>query len=122
MSQIRGRNTKLELIVRSIAHNLGYRYRLHYEGLPGKPDLVFSAKKKVIFVHGCFWHRHNCKKGKSTSATNTEFWVTKLNRNKERDKENRKLLRKLGWKVLVVWECQTKNPNSLLVKLNKFLA
>lgn len=122
MSQIRGRNTKPELIVRSIAHNLGYRYRLHYEGLPGKPDLVFSAKKKVMFVHGCFWHRHNCKKGKSTPATNTEFWVTKLNRNKERDKENRKLLRKLGWKVSVIWECQTRNPNKLLDKLNKFLA
>ncbi len=122
MSRIRGRNTKPELIVRSIAHNLGYRYQLHYEGLPGKPDLVFSAKKKVIFVHGCFWHRHNCKKGKSTPATNTKFWVTKLNRNKERDKEDRKLLRKLGWKVLVVWECQTKNPNRLFVKLNKFLA
>jgi len=121
MSQIGGKNTKPEKIVRSIVYKLGFRYRLHYKKLSGKPDLVFPSRKKVIFVHGCYWHRHNCKKGKSIPITNKMFWKNKLDRNKERDKENKQTLRKLGWKILTIWECQIKNPAKLTEQINKFL-
>lgn len=121
MSQIRGKNTKPEMIVRSITYKLGFRYRLHYQKLPGKPDLVFPSRKEVIFVHGCYWHRHTCRKGKSIPATNTEMWMEKLKRNKERDKENRKELRKLGWEVLTIWECQIKNTKKLINRIENYI-
>ena len=121
MSQVRGKNTKPEKIVRSIIRKLGFRYRLHYKKLPGKPDLVFPSRKEVIFVHGCYWHRHTCRKGKSIPATNTEFWEQKLERNKERDKENRKELYKLGWDVLTIWECQIKNHEKLINRIDNFI-
>jgi DNA mismatch endonuclease (patch repair protein) len=109
MSRIRGKDTKPELVVRSFVHRLGYRFRLHRKDLPGKPDLVFSRHKKIIFVHGCYWHLHSCKYGKVKPATNAEFWQDKRTGNKERDKRNIRELKKLGWEVLVVWECQVRS-------------
>jgi len=107
MSAIRSKDTKPEMVVRQLVHSLGYRYRLHRSGLPGKPDLVFSGKRKVIYVHGCFWHRHSCKKGRSMPVTQQDFWREKLESNKVRDQRNRRKLRELEWNALVVWECET---------------
>lgn len=113
MSRIRGKNTKPEMIVRRLLFALGYRYRLHVSGLPGSPDLVFPGRKKVIFVHGCFWHRHNCKYGRVTPKTRKQFWAEKLEKNRQRDIRNRAELRKMGWDVLTAWECQLWNPEKL---------
>jgi DNA mismatch endonuclease, patch repair protein len=121
MSQIRDKNTKPEIIVRSIVHRMGFRFGLHNKKLPGKPDIVLSCHKKIIFVHGCFWHIHNCKYGKVKPATNAEFWTNKRQGNATRDKENIKQLKKLGWRVLVVWECQIKKPEMIGNKIRKFL-
>ena len=107
MRRVRSENTKPELIVRKLAHGLGYRFRLHRKDLPGKPDLVFAGRRKIIFVHGCFWHQHSCKRGGRVPATRREYWVAKLERNVARDKAVTRRLRKLGWGVMVVWECQT---------------
>lgn len=121
MSRVRARNTKPEMVVRRLLHGLGYRYRLHSSSLPGHPDLVFAGRRKVIFVHGCFWHRHegcpNCRLPKSK----LDFWKPKLEENKLRDKKNQAKLRRQGWRVLVVWECQLKNPNRLKERVVKFL-
>jgi len=122
MSRIRGKDTKPELFVRSLVHQMGFRYRLHHKGLPGKPDLVFPRLKKIIFVHGCYWHMHTCRYGRVKPATNVEFWQTKRTGNRERDRRNIRALRKLGWQVLVVWECQTRNPARLIPRLQAFLA
>ncbi|MFV0416671.1 MAG: very short patch repair endonuclease, partial [Chthoniobacterales bacterium] len=100
MSRIRGRDTKPEMLVRSLIHRMGYRYRLHGKNLPGKPDLVFASRKKVIFVHGCFWHLHNCANGKVKPATRSEFWEKKRGDTAARDKKNIRQLKKLGWSVL----------------------
>src|SRR5215813_5204493 len=108
MSRIRGRNTKPELLVRSLVHRMGYRFRLHRGDLAGKPDLVFPSLKKVIFVHGCFWHMHNCKFGRVLPKTNALFWQTKRLSNVERDKRSLRALRRAGWRVLVIWECSIK--------------
>jgi len=108
MSRIRGKDTKPEMVVRSMVHRMGYRFRLHRSDLPGKPDIVFPGRRKIIFVHGCYWHRHSCKYGRVTPKTNAAFWQTKLDGNKARDVRNRRKLRRLGWDVLIVWECQTK--------------
>jgi len=121
MSAIRNKNTKPEMMVRRLVHSLGYRYRLHGRGLPGKPDLIFTSRLKVIFVHGCFWHRHSCSKGHSMPSTRAKFWRGKLEENKERDRRNLRKLRKEGWKVLVIWECQTRNSEKLISKLRGFL-
>ena len=121
MSMIRSKNTKPELIVRSIVHRMGYRFRLHQKNLPGKPDLVLSRHRKVIFVHGCFWHRHNCRFGKVIPKTRKQFWEKKRTGNKERDKRNRRKLKKLGWGVLVVWECQIKKTDMLIKRIVDFL-
>ncbi|AQQ72103.1 Very short patch repair protein [Limihaloglobus sulfuriphilus] len=122
MSANKNSNTKPEMLVRRLVFSLGYRYRLHNRKLPGCPDLVFAGHKKVIFVNGCYWHRHNCKKGKSTPQTRQEFWETKFKRTAERDKENIKLLEKKGWKVLVIWECQIKKDiKKVQEKIVKFL-
>ncbi len=104
MSRIRGKDTEPELTVRRILYGLGYRYRLHAKSLPGKPDIVFPARRKVIFVHGCFWHGHACLGGKLPS-TRTKFWAAKIAENKRRDRRNRSALRRLCWESLVVWEC-----------------
>jgi DNA mismatch endonuclease (patch repair protein) len=107
MSRIHSRDTKPELIVRKWLWHHGYRYRLHRKDLPGKPDIVLPKYHVVIFVHGCFWHRHNCKYA-SNPTTRKEFWETKLNGNVERDKKNIRELIKLNWRILVVWECEIK--------------
>lgn len=123
MAAIRSKNTKPELIVRSLAHRLGYRFRLHAKDLPGNPDLVFLSRKKVIFVHGCFWHQHSsakCRDGRMPKS-NRSYWKPKLLKNVERDKRSLAALRALKWKMLVVWECETKNPDRVARVLTKFL-
>jgi DNA mismatch endonuclease, patch repair protein len=121
MSRIRGRDTKPEMVVRSIVHGLGYRYRLHRRDLPGKPDLVFPKLGKIIFIHGCFWHMHHCHYGRVVPKTNADFWSNKRFGNKERDKIIINTLRKAGFKVLTIWECETKKPENLKRVLSRFL-
>lgn len=121
MSRIRNRDTKPEMVVRSIVHRLGFRYRLHRKDLPGKPDIVLVRHKKIIDVRGCFFHMHECKYGKVVPATNAEFWHIKRLSNVARDKRNARSLKKAGWRVLVVWECQTRDLRSLEQKLLRFL-
>ncbi len=107
MAGIGSKDTKPELQVRKFLHANGFRFRLHRKDLPGKPDIVLPKINTCIFVHGCFWHRHNCKKGKHLPKSNVEFWEEKLDKNKVRDEKNKKALQRLGWKVFVIWECQT---------------
>ncbi len=123
MQAIRSKDTKPERMVRSLIHRLGYRYRLHVRKLPGSPDLVFPTRRKVVFVHGCFWHRHHCRKGRSTPKTRARFWKEKLESNKDRDATHRRKLRRLGWSVLTVWECQTvpKKAGRLTQRIRRFL-
>lgn len=123
MRAIRSKDTKPELIVRRLIFNLGYRYRLHHENLPGKPDLAFLGKKKVVFVHGCFWHQHSSKKCKIAHQpkTNLVYWLPKLKRNKTRDRINKKKLAIMGWKSLIIWECEIKDLSYIERKILKFL-
>jgi len=121
MSKNRGKDTSPELFICKIIHSLGYHYRLHKKDLPSCPDIVFPKSKKVIFINGCFWHRHICKKGRSMPSTRKNFWQQKFKRTIERDKQNYKQLKKLGWKILVIWECQTKRPEKITDKLISFL-
>jgi DNA mismatch endonuclease (patch repair protein) len=109
------------MVVRRIAHTLGYRFRLHRRDLPGSPDLVFSRRKMAVFVHGCFWHRHPGCSRATTPKTRTEFWVGKFKRNVERDAEVERSLRAQGWDVLTVWECETRNADRLSETLKAFL-
>jgi DNA mismatch endonuclease (patch repair protein) len=123
MSRISGKNTKPEIIIRKLAHSLGYRFRLHKKDLPGKPDIVFPKYKKVIFVNGCFWHSHkNCKRSK-LPTTNKKFWKDKIDGNKRKDRSNYIGLKKLGWAYLVIWQCEIKvgNADKLKIKIDKFL-
>ena len=114
-------NTKPEMYVRRLVHARGFRYRLHVANLPGKPDMVFPKLQKVIFVHGCFWHLHSaCREGR-IPAVRREYWEPKLRRNVERDREHLAALKKLGWKSLVVWECETRRAKRLQAKLDQFL-
>jgi DNA mismatch endonuclease, patch repair protein len=122
MSRIRGKDTKPELIVRSLAHTMGYRFRLHRRDLPGKPDLIFPKLRKVVLVHGCFWHVHACRFGRVTPATNVEFWASKRGANAARDRRNKAALRRAGWKVLTVWECEVKHVQRLERRLDRFLS
>lgn len=119
MSRIRSRNTLPELRVRSILHRSGFRFRLHQKGLPGKPDIVLRRHKTVVFVHGCFWHQHKGCKRCTTPRTNESYWQAKLEGNIRRDKAHVKQLRSLGWSVLVVWECETKDESRLTRKLRR---
>jgi DNA mismatch endonuclease (patch repair protein) len=121
MRQVRGADTTPERKVRSILHKLGYRFRLHREDIRGKPDIVFSKRRKVIFVHGCFWHGHSCKRGNRIPKSNTEYWTKKIASNKRRDRSVRRDLKIEGWKALTIWECELKNANRLARKLVKFL-
>ena len=119
MSAVRARNTKPEHIVRSLLHRMGYRFRLHAEELPGKPDIILPKYRTVIFVHGCFWHQHpGCKKAKRP-ATRIEFWDKKLDDNITRDARNYQLLSDQGWRVLVVWECEMLDQERLAVRLRR---
>lgn len=120
MSRVRTKNTAPELIVRKLLHAMGYRYRLHIKSLPGTPDIVFTKRKKAIFVHGCFWHGHLCKRG-SLPKSNVKFWRTKIEKNTTRDERTRQELETLGWQVLVVWQCETKNSEELSLSLREFL-
>ncbi len=123
MARIRSKGMKPELAVRRLVHGMGYRYRLHRAGLPGKPDLVFPGRRKIVFVHGCFWHGHEdpkCLDGRMPKS-NLDYWQTKLGRNKERDAANRASLIELGWQVLVVWECELKDTAAVQARLREFL-
>lgn len=123
MSRVRGRDTGPEMIVRRLTHALGYRYRLHRRDLPGKPDLVFATRRKVIFVHGCFWHRHDdsaCKLARIPKSR-LDFWRPKLDENAIRDLKNQEKLEALGWQILVLWECELKNLPSVKRKIAVFL-
>jgi len=121
MSRIKGRDTKPEMLVRSFVHRMGFRFRVHRRDLPGNPDIVLPRYGKVIFVHGCFWHGHKRCPRSMRPATNKSFWNKKLDANIERDKHIRNELRRMGWKLLVVWQCETHNPEKLLGKLERFL-
>ena len=121
MSRIRSRDTKPELVVRSLVHRMGYRFRLHRKDLPGKPDLVFPKLCKVPFVHGCFWHMHRCRYGRVKPKTNARFWEEKRRGNVARDRRSRRALRRLGWDLLVIWECWTRNLPMLEQRVSAFL-
>lgn len=121
MSLIRKTNTRPEIVVRKLAHALGYRFRLHRRSLPGTPDLVFVRLKKVVDVRGCFWHSHCCRRSKPRVATRKHYWWPKLRRNALRDRNNVRRLQRLGWDVLVIWECETRRPHTLAKRLHEFL-
>ena len=119
MSAIKSKNTKPEIAVRKLLHSMGYRFRLHRKDLPGSPDIVLPKYKTVIFVHGCFWHRHeNCKYA-STPKTRQEFWNKKFNENILRDKKNLEILSSLGWKIIIIWECEIRNKKINLEQIIK---
>lgn len=122
MARIRKFNTRPEMAVRRLAHSLGYRFRLHVRGLPGTPDLVFPSLRKVIFVHGCFWHRHDCRDGRKLPSAKHDYWIPKFARNVQRDASVRQQLRAQGWDVLVVWECQLVQQRFLESTLLAFLS
>ena len=120
MAAVRSADTGPELVVRRLAHKMGYRYRLNVRALPGSPDVVFSGRRKVIFVHGCFWHRHRCKRG-TTPKTRLSYWLPKFEANQRRDRDNMRELRRAGWDILTVWECHTRRPERLRARLRAFL-
>lgn len=119
MSRIRSKNTKPELAVRAGLRSLCIRYRLHRKDLPGRPDIVIPSRKIAIFVHGCFWHRHRCRLGRATPAINIAFWEAKFAANKLRDRRAATALRKLGWQVVEIWECHTRQPEQLIEALKR---
>ncbi|MCB9982116.1 MAG: DNA mismatch endonuclease Vsr [Rhodospirillales bacterium] len=121
MRAIRSTNTKPEMIVRKLVHSMGYRYRLHRKDLPGHPDLTFPALRKIIFVNGCFWHGHDCKRGARIPKTNRGYWLEKIARNKERDSNHNSNLAVLGWQVLTIWECEICDSDTLQSKIRSFL-
>lgn len=123
MGRVRSKDTKPEMFVRRLAHGMGYRYRLHRRDLPGHPDLVFPQRRKAIFVHGCFWHRHpdpECKLARLPKSR-LDFWLPKLEGNRRRDEANQAALLALGWRFMVIWECETKDAQYLEVKIKNFL-
>ena len=117
---VRAKDTEPELAVRRMIHRMGLRYALHRRDLPGNPDLVLVSRRRIVFVHGCFWHGHACRSGKNRPASNRGYWIPKLERNMVRDAANRRKLRRDGWKVLTVWECETRRPERLQRKLERF--
>ncbi|EMR0690539.1 TPA: DNA mismatch endonuclease Vsr [Pseudomonas aeruginosa] len=121
MSRVKGKNTAPELVVRRLVFGMGYRYRLHLKNLPGRPDLAFLGRKKVIFVNGCFWHGHTgCRYGQ-LPKTRLEYWQDKIERNKKRDEENIYSLETSGWQVLTIWQCELRNIEHLREKLSNFM-
>ncbi len=122
MARVGQKNTKPELIVRRLLHGLGYRYRLHKKNLPGTPDICFPSRKKVIFVHGCFWHRHKGCRRTTTPKTRTTFWEEKFRQNVARDRRKIEALHQLGWNALVLWECETEDKSKLESRLIDFLS
>lgn len=121
MGKIRAKNTGPEIIVRSLLHSLGYRFRIHSEKLPGHPDIVLPKYKTIIFVHGCFWHRHRKCKYAYTPKTRTEFWNTKFSGNIKRDREVQFELKQLGWRVLIIWECEISDKTKLTRRIRRTL-
>jgi len=121
MSQIKAKDTRPELVVRSLLHRLGYRFRLHRDDLPGTPDIVLPKYNTVIFVHGCYWHRHSACKYAYTPKSRVDFWQAKFDENVARDKRARRALQELGWKVHVVWECETGDLDALAQRLDEVL-
>ena len=121
MSRVRNKDTKPEVAVRELVYSMGFRYRLHWSRLPGKPDLVFAGRRKVIFVHGCFWHRHKGCARCRTPKSRHEFWVPKLRMNRERDLASQAKLRKLGWKFLILWECEVDRKEGIATRIKSFL-
>lgn len=121
MAAIKGKNTKPEILVRTLLHSMGFRFRLHRKELPGKPDIVLPKYNAVIFVHGCFWHCHNCRFGRVQPATRSEFWTAKRQSNVDRDRRNKVALRALGWRVMAIWECETKTANKVEARVRNFL-
>jgi len=122
MAAIRSKDTLPELAVRRLVHGLGYRYRLHAKDLPGCPDLVFSGRRKIIFVHGCFWHRHPRCRYSTTPKSHVDFWLAKFEKNVARDRRERRELKKMGWSVLVAWQCELKNLQRLSQRIKAFLS
>jgi DNA mismatch endonuclease (patch repair protein) len=121
MSRVKNKDTEPEMAVRRLIYGMGYRYRLHVSSLPGKPDLVFKGRRKVIFVHGCFWHLHDECKSYNLPKSRTDFWMPKLKRNRERDEENIAALEDAGWEVLVIWECQINDLEDVSARVRQFL-
>jgi len=121
MAQVKSEDTRPEMAVRRLMHALGYRYRLHRRDLPGTPDLAFISLKKVVFVHGCFWHGHRCKAGRKRPLTNHDYWQAKLASNRTRDRRARQELVKMGWDALVVWECELRAPTRVSDRIVNFL-
>jgi DNA mismatch endonuclease (patch repair protein) len=124
MARVRGKDTKPEMVVRRLVYGMGYRYRLHRSDLPGRPDLAFPKLKKAIFVHGCFWHRHPSNKCELTRLPKSrlEFWLPKFEENRRRDLRNQRALKGLGWRFLLVWECQLRHKEQLENKIAAFLS
>lgn len=122
MRAVRSRNTSPELAARKILRSLGYTgYRLHRKDLPGKPDVAFVGRRKAIFVHGCFWHGHGCPRGRRVPATNTAYWLPKIERNRQRDISHLAELEKLGWSALTIWECELADQQKLTTELREFM-
>jgi DNA mismatch endonuclease, patch repair protein len=121
MRAVKGANTAPEIAVRSLVHRMGYRFRLHRRDLPGKPDLVFPRLKKVIFVHGCFWHGHDCARGARVPKANAVYWRAKIARNRSRDALHLKSLKAEGWRAVVIWECELKKRGRVAKRLVRFL-
>lgn len=121
MSRIRGKNTKPEMRVRRMIYGMGYRYRLHQNNLPGKPDLVFPGRRKVIFIHGCFWHRHQQCSLARLPKSRLDYWLPKLDGNLKRDELNYERLKNKGWSVMVIWECELYDNERILFRIVEFL-
>lgn len=122
MRSVHSEHTKPEMVVRRLVHGMGYRYRLHRRDLPGNPDLTFTGRKKVIFVHGCFWHGHDCAHGRKRPKANATYWNQKLDRNLARDLKNQTLLRQNGWDFMIVWECELRDLDGMRERIGRFLA
>jgi DNA mismatch endonuclease (patch repair protein) len=121
MRLVKGRDTKLEIAVRKLIHGMGYRYRLYRQDLPGAPDLTFPGRRKVVFVHGCFWHGHDCKRGAREPKRNADYWRNKIARNRMRDARNLQQLADSGWEAMVIWECELKDEDALRDRIRYFL-
>jgi DNA mismatch endonuclease (patch repair protein) len=121
MRAVKSKDTAPELRVRRLLHGMGYRYRLHRKDLPGHPDLVFAGRKAVIFIHGCFWHGHDCRRGARMPKTNADYWTMKIGRNRERDARALNALAEQGWRALTLWECELKDESALRQTLRAFL-
>ena len=121
MARVKSKDTRPELLLRRLLHGLGYRYRLHRRDLPGRPDIVFPSRKKVVFVNGCFWHSHSGCPRATRPVANREYWLAKLKNNSERDERNLSLLEESGWQTATVWECQLADLEAVAQRMTKFL-